>query len=81
MPFAHPSKKGNKAVKIWNTAGQQLEMDPKDLQSYELTAVVKPTGFWNMSKECGVSFDCVSVLVGSTSMTCPFSLDDEWIST
>ena len=75
---------GKRAVTCWTLEGSRIELDdPRDLRNYPCTAIIKPTGFWAMSqKECGVTYDVVSMLLGDSVAQCPFGLDEfEHVST
>ena len=70
---------GSKAVRCWTQEGAAVELeDPKDIRDHPCTALVKPTGFWSLGgKECGVSFDIVSMLLAPTRALCPFAMSED----
>ena len=70
---------GSKAVRCWTQEGASVELDDlKDLRNHPATAIVKPTGFWSLGgKECGVSFDVVSMLLAPSRAICPFAMSED----
>ena len=67
---------GSKAVRCWTEEGAPVELDdPRDIRDHLCSAIVKPTGMWALGgKECGVSYDVVSMLLAPSTNQCPFTL-------
>ena len=67
---------GTKAVRCWTAEGAPVVLDdPRNLRNHPCTGLVKVTGFWAMStRECGVSYDVVSLLLAPSRDVCPFAV-------